>query len=91
VNTFLRRSAFSPNTEIFAMRLHKLTLSIFPNNCVSERRIPNKAKPYTHIHQTMKHISTTYQNATIHMRIHPPDTPPKSGEFARWSYRRENL
>jgi hypothetical protein len=91
VNTFIRRTAFSPNTEIFIMRLNKLTHSIFPNNSASERRIPNKSNLHIQIHQIMKHISTAQQNITIRMRIHPPDIRRRVGICQKVLLERENL
>jgi hypothetical protein len=88
VNKFLRRSAFSPNKEIFPMRPNNLTRCIFKTNVPNECRINNKANIYKHIHQKKKKNTHTFQgnestmqkNAKMRMRILPADTPLKSGE-----------
>jgi len=48
VNTFLRRTAFSPNKEIFTMRPHKLTRCIFKTNLSNKCRICNNANVDIH-------------------------------------------
>jgi hypothetical protein len=87
VNTFLRRTAFSPNKEVFTMRPNKLTRCIFKTNVLNECRIDNYATIYKRIHEIKEtHFKATNHkfaiNARIRMRIHPADTPPKRGEFA---------
>jgi len=86
VNTFLRRTAFSPNKEIFTMRPNKLTRCIFKSNVPNEWRIDNYATVYERIHEIEEiHFKATNHkftiNATIRMRIHPADTSPKRGEI----------
>ena len=61
VNKFLRRSAFSPNKEIFPMRPNNLTRCIFKTNVPNECRINNKANIYKHIHQKETHFKATNQ------------------------------
>ena len=86
VNTFLRRTAFSPNTEIFTVRPNKRTSCIFKTKVLNKCRINNYANIYRRIYEIKeKHFkATNYQftiKATIRMRIHPASTPPKSGEI----------
>jgi hypothetical protein len=88
VNTFLRRTAVSPNKEIFTMRPNKLTRCIFNTNVPNECRIDNYATIYKRIHEiNEKHFKATNHQCTnkvtIRMRIHPADTPPKSGKICQ--------
>jgi hypothetical protein len=84
VNTFLRRTAFSPSKEIFSMHPNNLT-RIFKTKVPNECRIHNYATIYKRIYEIKeKNVKATdYQvtiKATIRMRIHPADTPPKRWE-----------
>jgi len=88
VNTFRRRNAISHNKEIFAMRPSNLTRCIFKTKVPNECRIYNNGTIYKSIHDIKeKHFKATNHQctnkATIRMRIHPPDTPPKSGEVCQ--------
>ena len=85
MNTFL--PAINPNKEIFTMRPNKLTRCIFKTNIPNECRIDNYATIYKRIHETKeKHFKAKDHQftikATIRMRIHPADTPPKTGEVS---------
>ena len=86
MNTFLRRTAFFPNKEIFAISPNKLTRCIFRAIILNKCRIDNNANIYKRIHEIRENnFKATKQNAlkktAIRMRIHPADTPPKSGEI----------
>jgi hypothetical protein len=86
VNTFLRRTDFSPNKEIFPTRPNNLTRCIFKTKVPNECRIVNNATIYKGINKIKeKHFKTTnrqYTNkATIRVRIHTADIPLKRGEI----------
>jgi len=88
VNKFLRRSAFFPNKEMFTMRPNNLTRCIFKTNLRNESRIENSESIYKSIHDIKeKHFKETNHQCTnkviIRTRIHPADTPPKSGEICQ--------
>jgi len=88
VNTFLRRTAFSPNREIFAIRPNNLTRCIFETKVPNEYRIGNNTTTYKCIYDIkekyFKKTNHQYTNKTpIRMRTHPADTPPKSGEICQ--------
>jgi hypothetical protein len=51
VNPFLRRTVFSPNTEIFPVRPNKLTRYVFKTKVQDKCRVDNNATAYIHIHQ----------------------------------------
>jgi len=51
VNTFLRRTEFFPNKEIFPMRPNNLTRCIFKTNVPNECRIENNATIYKRIRE----------------------------------------
>ena len=70
------------------MRPNKLTRCIFKSNVPNECRIDNYSTIYKRIDEIKeKHFKATNHKftikATIRMRIHPADTPPKRGEFSR--------
>jgi len=51
VNTFLRRTDFSPNNEIFPMRPNNLTRCIFKTKVPNEYRVDNNETIYKCIHE----------------------------------------
>jgi hypothetical protein len=86
VHTFPRRTALSPNKEMFAIRPNKLTRCIFKTTILNTCWIENDATVYIRIHEIKENnFKATNQqcikNAAIRMRIHPADTPPKSEEI----------
>ena len=69
VNTFLRRTAFSPNREIFAMRPNKMTRCIFWTKVRNECRIDNNETIYKAIHEIEeKHFKAT--NHSMHKQVY---------------------
>ena len=68
------------------MRRNKLTRCIFKTNVPNKCSVDNYATIYKRIHEMKEKNfkATNHENtkkATIRMRIHPADTPPKSGEI----------
>jgi hypothetical protein len=86
VNTFLRRTVFSPNNEIFTMRPNKLTRCIFKSNVLNMCRIENYATIYKRIHEIKKNISRqriiNSQSKLRYACVYIQLIPPQRGEFA---------
>jgi len=65
VNTFLRRTALSPNKKIFPVRSNNLTRCIFKTKVPNECRIDNNKTIYKGIHEIKeKHFKAT--NHSMH-------------------------
>jgi len=70
------------------MRPNNLTRCIFKTNAPNECHIEHNENIHKRIHQMKeKHFKATNHQCTnkaiIRMRIHPADTPPKSGEICQ--------